>query len=60
MKNRKREVVERLVPFNRGELEFLRRLVQECWEGMSVRPGYAARPMVERVREKLDRAERVR
>lgn len=61
MKNTKREVVERLVPLNYGEIEFLRRL---CGTALSALPTqgvtHAARALVDRVEDKLNRAARAR
>lgn len=62
MKNTKREVVERLVPFNYGELEFLRRLCSSADSALQPNQGaaWAVKALLERVQDKLSRAQRAR
>lgn len=57
MKNTKREVVERLVAFNYGELTFLSRLLSHTREQVpNSGVTHAVRALVERTQEKVDRA----
>lgn len=56
MKNAKREVIERCVSLNRGELLSLRQLVGRAADEMRDGCAYDCRPLLYRIREKLDRA----